>query len=456
MPKILLNELFADPTDASEMSSDSDNDVPSWVTEDTLKFSPSSIQELDSIIKEINDKLVEGTPVDLSAYPPLFVVNFRGLEFFKSFYTQEKRREVRREIKEQQVNTLYSPAVYELAGIGLGEPLDTAEKIARIKQAKRQLIAEVNQLDVDKPTKGWWSAAPVFDRPLYAHYQRYVNNYESFRNESKYKYLPVFQTQSYSLTPYISTSDNAIHAIHYATGAKASAQHNPLRPSYYDTNGFAPLRAKHPVTGYVEVIVHELHELAGKKPLRLSMLHAAKKLHIDSRILNEMETAFIGRIGKRHIVHREAIRYPSFHKRYVPSYHSNRYGIYSAQSYSRFKKLFSTNPGTASSKCTTLADKLAEHYAGKLAWIARKEVSQRKGFIVYITPEGLLTRNMFKTPLITQYRDRHDSLATQSGLNISTIYNHRLGLFFKPERTMPQASSSSSHEPEQVPSSSLR
>lgn len=458
MPKIFVKELFANPADTDEMSSDSDNDIATWVDAPAVaetarrdpKLKAKLKEELDTTINTINNKLLAGQPVDLAAFPPLFVVNYRGIEFFELFYTQEARRQARRQIREGQTDTFYASSAYQLAGLRMGEPLDTPEKIERIKRAKKQVIADMESLNRPERTHGWWGAAPAFDSPLYAHYQRYVNSYESFRRESEGRAHSVFQSLHFSATPYISTSDQAIHAVHYATGAKASAIHRPLRPSYYDDNGLAPLRAKHPVTGYVEVIFHELHEIARKKPLRLTMLHAAAKISIDTRILHEMETTFIARIGKHHIVHREPVRYPSFHREYIPGYHKERYGIASKASYSRYRRLFARPPQKDDAR-TILPDVIAEHYAGKLEKIAKELAGRRRGYIVYITPEGLLSRKPVRYEDISNYRNACGARA----IDLTAYYNGRIGLFNKSHEMSPGAAASSVPEPEPVAASSL-
>jgi len=287
----------------------------------------------------------------------------------------------------------------------------------------------MEKLRVTRATLGWWSQAPEFDTALYAHYQRYVNCYEQFRDESERKTGRAFQRLRAKKNPYVSTSDSASHAVAYALGEKAEMNHGVLRPTYSDSSAPTAFRAKHPKTGYVEIIFHELDELARKKPMFLSMLHAARKLAIKDRTLNERETTFIGSIGRRHIVHREVVRYPSFNVAYNKTYHSKRYGIESGQSYSAFKRSLTTKLAASSMRGSTLPKRLEEHYARKLEQKAKKLASKRGGFIVYLSPEGLLRAQLPTTQLIRDVRKLNQEK------DLAESFHESLGLFHRTTQT---------------------
>ena len=65
----------------------------------------------------------------------------------------------------------YSPAVYQMANLPLGTPIDTKEKKKKVREAIYALDKEFETLSKKRSDCNY-------------HYQRYVNCYESFRKES--------------------------------------------------------------------------------------------------------------------------------------------------------------------------------------------------------------------------------------------------------------------------------
>lgn len=386
----------------SDASSDSEQEYRYRTLAEPPYFNETEYKrELEKILSQINSLLQQGKTVDLSIYPPLFFVNFRGTHFFKNFFPHQTRKEIRSKIKNNLFKEgIYSPAAYELAGLPIGAPLDTPEKKQRMRESIKLLNEKMDGLGKTKNTQpAWYGKNRTHENLLLQHYQRYVNNYETFRQESEMRYYSCFQLLPSSLNPYISTADDARHAVQYALGGKTEVSQGCLRPSYTAIPA-QPERAKHPKTGYVQIIFHSLTSLARHKPFFLSHLHASKKIDIDSRLLNERETAYKAGISSKHIVHTEVLRYPSFNVAYYAGYHRVKYGIDNG-SYTRYAKLF--RPGNRV-KETTLLDKLTEHYAKQLKDKAYEIAKARGGFIVYFGLDGFLHSSLPATQIVSTGR----------------------------------------------------
>lgn len=197
MPKILVSDLVGEPGD-SDYSSDSDQEMESAPSPPrkakTVRNKSSSVvvklkMTRKQIIKEINQKLAADEDIDLKKYPPLFVVHFRGTHFFtgENFFDQEGRRTYRTRIKEQKLDqNIYSPAIFELAGLKFGQKITKKDK-PKIKAAIEKLLLTFSKLEAKKAGKAHWGTGTEHATLLDQHYQRYVNTYEEFRRESKKK-----------------------------------------------------------------------------------------------------------------------------------------------------------------------------------------------------------------------------------------------------------------------------
>ncbi len=149
----------------------------------------------------------------------------------------------------------------------MGDSIDSREKIIRIRQAQRKLSKGFTTL-ASRPAqeRSWWGKKRTHEKLLYQHYQRFVNTYSEFRTENKEKKHECYSVMPSTENPYVSTADEARHAVLYALGAKADSSHGTLRPGY-TPNG----RAKHPKVGDVHIIIHKLQNLATQQPLCLSV-----------------------------------------------------------------------------------------------------------------------------------------------------------------------------------------
>ncbi len=402
-----INELRGDPDSNSDQSSDSEQDVPG-PNHQAVNYSQSAAkrQAIENIIAEINAKLEEGAQVDLAEYPTLYVVHFRGVHFFNQYFSPQARRAIREEIKDDASvfndKNIYSPAVYEMAGLRIGEPIDTKEKRQRIKEASVELNRRFDKLEGSKAGKPWWPEKDkiAFPSLLFQHYQRFVNEYAQFREESAARRYACYKIMDVDANPYIPTADGAKHAILYALGGKAELSHGTLRPNYNDTAS-GP-RPKHPKTGYVQIFFHTLTSLKRNKPIFLSAAHANNDVAINTRQLNERETTFKAQISSRHIFHSEVVRFPSFNRPYRANYHSAKYGITTSNAYSRYKNSIDTTKGKAEK--TGLLDNIAEHYAEQLLQKAQELAEINGGYIVYLGLDGSLQLHLPPTTDISYER----------------------------------------------------
>jgi hypothetical protein len=377
-----LTSVFGNNT--SDVSSDSDQDT-------TLQYHPSYTETTtpdvlapQSLIDAINRKIENGEPFDLSTLrKPLYVVHYRGVHYFRDFFPQDDRRASRNKIQEDQDPLpILSPAVYELLRKKFGTMIIDEELS---ESAIQQIQAALDDLYCTTPTSSFWAGKKREHlNLLFRYFQRYVNNYAEFREESRAKSHDCYRSLPFTKNPFVSTADEAKHAILYALGGKSALEHGSLRPVYQDEG-----RAKHPKVGYVQTILHELTDFIHQKPLMLSALHAANAIDIKDRTLNERETAFRGVIPERNIAKTNVIRYPSLNREHETSYHKPKYGL-SKRSYN----LFSRNIVQTPKEQTGLLDNLAEHYTQQLATQTAHAVNQRKGYLVYIGLDGRLQRTM--------------------------------------------------------------
>jgi hypothetical protein len=403
--KIPLKDLQGEHSD-NAASSDSDQDACLPKIKPLINpVTEARKAEFRKILVDINAKIKKGEKVDFSKYPKLFLVHFRGTHFFKGFFSQAERRAVRQRIKTGTFKEpVYSPAVYELAGIKLGIPLTTEEQKMRMADEAKLLREKFKSLEQASEDSSWYGNSKIHDTMLYQHYQRYVNNYEEFRSESAKREHECFKMLPSKANPYVSTADEARHAVYYALGGKAETDQGCLRPAYTQIPAHRK-RAKHPKTGYVQVFLHTLENIAYESPLFLSHLHATNKIDIKGRVLNERETTFKAVISEKYIYHTKIIRYPSFNVEYNYGYHKGKYGISDKSSYSRYGKALAGAAGAGGKESQTgLLEVLADHYGNLLTLYAHQVAADNGGFIVYIGLDGLLRESMPTTRDITTTR----------------------------------------------------
>lgn len=405
---IEIIELIGDPGD-SEESSDSDQSISEDVAPPPRLRQRSGGKErrelsLDEAIQEINKLLDQGKSPNLSdpKYPKLFVGNYRGINYFEQYFPQEKRRETRQKIKQNKLKEpICAPALYELAELSLGQAIDKSAEV-RLKKAKGKLEKELTKLHQQKvefvlPSKKMNADLTYETTQFNKYYQRYVNRYERFREESEEQQVAPYTALTSTKNPFLSTSEEPRHAVLYALGGKSELSHGTCRPNYY-TKGDDALRAKHPKVGHVYIILHSLQELAESNPVFLSPLHAARKVDIDTRQLNERETTFIGYISPENIVHTEQVRFPSFNVSFSRHYHAPKYGLVQ-RGFTKYKKNIASKRGS-----TNLLDNLAAHYAEKLQQKAESIAAERGGFLVYLDINGRLRKSLPPTIEITSNR----------------------------------------------------
>lgn len=404
-----LSELITD-NDDSDKSSDSDQEYKiNRVPERNLKPSANAVSvknvKLDDVIKEINENLENDRDVDLSKYPPLYIVNFRGVHFFRNFFDKAKRKLVRKQIIETGFHeSIYSAAIYELAGLAVGESIDTEEKKSKIQKAREDIKKVFKKLEsADNKSKAWYGEKKVHTKLIYQHYQRYVNTYEEFRAESLKKEHSCYKEFPSTNNPYVSTADEAKHAVTYALGFKSTIAQGALRPSYQEDGSL-----KHPKVGYVQVILQKLGSFARYKPLMLSSLHASNIISIKYRTLNERETTFKGAISAKHIVSTAIMRFPAWNKDYNKKFHPVKYGITNnGGSYTKMKSAFK-NAASAENKIslgtTKLVDNLVTFYADSLQKKAESIVADLGGYLVYLDLDGTLRKQLPSTFSVSDTR----------------------------------------------------
>lgn len=367
---------------------------------------------IDEVIQQINAKLANNEKIDFSDYPPLFVAHYRGTHYFTQFATQAERRQVRQRIaKGKFKDTLYSPAVYELAKLKLGEPIDTVDKKQRMRAACKLLKDRFEKLEKQSAEKSWYgSNQKKYSSSLFQHYQRYVNSYREFRAESAAARHACYKTLGVKSNPYVSTADNARHAVFYALGAKAELCDGTLRPGYTQAMfkdrvkkklvDKMSVKPKHPKVGYVQVLLHPLSNFKRNKPLMLSSLQANDEIDIKTRQLNERETTFRGSISAKYIAYTKTVRFPSFNKPYQEFY-KRKYGIDSAAAFSRYTNALVSGAGN-----TGLIDVIADHYGQQLEDIARRKAEAAGGYLVYLDLDGTLKKHLPATIEITTRRNK--------------------------------------------------
>ena len=402
------SELF-NRTKNSPPSSDSEQELDNRqnISMGFSSLTTKEKRELDAILAKINKKLANGEEVDLSEYPPLFVVHYRGCHFFKTFFTPKERQETRRKIID---NTLregcYSPAVYESAGLKLGSSCTTDLEKKKMDVAIRELRERFETLSKEPPKSPGYSKVLKHERLIFSHYNRYVNSYEEFREESRKQEHKAYRTLECTTNPYVSTADHPRHAVLYALGAKAELKHGTLRPGYDET-----LKPKHPKAGYVQIFFHTLTSLKRNAPLPLSTLHASRKIAINDRLLNERETTHKAAIAAKHVVAKQIVRFPALNVSYTDGFHDAKYGLTNRQSYSRIKNSIKNK-----AERSTFISSLADHYAELLSQKALEIARKKKGFIVYLGLDGTLQREL---PTTMDVRNKDEGLYDEYQTNLS-------------------------------------
>lgn len=414
-----IKELVSNDAKDDDYSSDSDQEMKKnrKLTFSKNQAATASDNQLKAILTEINNKLENDETIDLSQYPPLFIVHYRGTHFFEQFFSQVARQNTRHKIKGNEFKeSIYSAAIYDLAELKMCEPIDTRAKIIKIRQAKKKLQQGFEKLSAKKSTEAaWWGGKDrEHEKLIHQHYQRYVNNYKEFRDESEEASHKCYTILASKKTPYISSADGARHAVLYAMGAKSELSHGSLRPAY-SKNG----RARRPKIGYVQIIFHRLEDLARHNPIFLSVLQAENKVDIKDRTLNERETTYKGWVTAKHVAHTQTVRFPSFNIEFSARYHPNKYGINKKSSFSRYKNMFEQQSGN-----TTLVDKLADHYAEQLENEARRIAEEKKGFIVYLGLDGRLHQQLPTTADVRNVRGKN-----RNGLNNHSMFNANLAKY---------------------------
>lgn len=135
-----------------------------------------------------------------------------------------------------------------------------------------------------------------------------------------------FNTAAQSVSPSFEMSDHPffsfaesdpLHSLLYAYGSKAASKkmrEDRLRPDYR-----ADLTPKNPVVGEVYVLVIPFKTLSQLPHMDVWTEYAQGRMHVDSRIVSERETTFIGQVDSEYVVLKIPVKWPSF-DRYDDSY----------------------------------------------------------------------------------------------------------------------------------------
>ncbi len=133
--------------------------------------------------------------------------------------------------------------------------------------------------------------------------------------------LPSFPLQHH---PFFSFAEgDPLHSLLYAYGSKTASEamhRDRLRPNYQRN-----LKPKNSVVGEVFMLTIPFDELTALQQMDIWSQYARGHVHIDTRIVSERETTFIGQIDQRYIVLKVAVEWPSFDC-YDSSYYQ-RFGL---------------------------------------------------------------------------------------------------------------------------------
>jgi hypothetical protein len=240
----------------------------------------SDEQKMASLLKGILDALPtqEELPSEKGA-----LAAYRGIHFKKTWSAEEYDRQLKHNLVDKLTP---STAAVVLAGGKMPDGSDV--KTEDLETAAEMVQEEVKTTLNVRKVKSWWgNKTQEFDNLFHAMLQRYINEYDRFREEITGVTVGHYNNLSFHEIPFISTSKKAIHAAMYAKGEKF------IEPGEKRTTG---------IVGRIFVYLFSMKELKKQGAVDVASLQREGKIKIDPRILHEGEVAFTGSIPGENLV----------------------------------------------------------------------------------------------------------------------------------------------------------
>ena len=299
------------------------------------KFSNLTRAEVKKYVEELNKELKTGkteADIDWSKYPSFFIFQYRGIHYFRGYFTKNQRKDHR---TTHHLNRI-APAgsVYHMCELTPGNHQMARE--SKVKEKVEVVQETFKKLEKSGPVKGYWRTTNIFGNYSDMVQQRMSNTYNSYMKDLKKPRHPAIQILSGAGIdkgyPHYATSDLPGHSLKYAYGQKKveGLTEQRLRPVFQKDG-----KRLHPYPGKVFMTIFTPLEMHQHHTRHVAGMHNRKDIKLKGTVAPERETGFTGGVDPEISFYEELLVIPSF-ETYQKNY-QEKYGI-SRRDFDSYKK----------------------------------------------------------------------------------------------------------------------
>lgn len=332
--------------------------------------------------------------LDPSKKTDYVIPHFRGIHFYKEYFTRKQRKQSIEVHRQQNAGDLpriglFSSATYEVAQCSLILPENINEQTLTtldqtLDTANQQVISAMQALQAEKrvtPCLGRGNASRDEYSSRYIEFvQRYVNSYQTLMDDMHLaptkkidgrtsqvgkKKWNILKKLKLTKLPLLSTSESLYWGLEYATALLNWDKANTHQPRQGTVAVHSPCYSsdghpRFPYLGILYVTLHSNSQLTDEISTRILDLFSENEIdtkcsspggHLKGGYLKARERVFIGGIKRDCVKLSLVIRVPSFYFTYRP-FIEKKYGI-NEQMYNKFRndlRAYGTRSGVKGSE----------------------------------------------------------------------------------------------------------
>ncbi len=342
--------------------------------------SEQALIDLRKLNHEVKEQGVVGHDFLSGLATKFFIIQWRGIHYFTTQWSQKDRREHR---QSSQIGLAqHSETVLKAAGFQTFSELSCALAEDAIRVKVQEIACDVASSLTDLRTHGpvVWRGFTYVD-PLCLLQNWYSADYTGFSDKLAQNMVEpadvFYDVLPNAGRPFVSTSDWVHHAVLYAMGEKVyrELKADRLHPRWRK-NG----RSERPYSGKVYASFHPPSDYFEQAPSHVASWLKKGLLKINNLIAAERESSFLAYLPADRVCVESVMKYASFHGAYKEHY-LMKYGL-TKELFELFKKKFIAHaPHSFERKAIEqmLADYLCSFFEQKLLSLVAHELKSQGG-----------------------------------------------------------------------------
>jgi hypothetical protein len=320
-------------------------------------------------LAHLNSELSKNpSQVNWSAYPSLFIAQYRGLHYYRKHFPTHLHREDH--IRTTHLHRIApAPAVYTMSSLAFGAHQEARETTLQDNAGKLEDFFE--NLTAEDNTR--------LQTHMSQDYAGYLSSIRSDCDSPTFRMLYSMKAQAY---PHYATSDLPKHALRYAAGCKPieTLKETRLDP-LYNSNG-AP---ENPILGKIFVCLMRPQDHAQHRIVHVS---TEQGKHLSRYVRPERETSITGAVKCQIIFFEALLRVPDFSQPYNKSI-KEEFGLSLKMFSDRKNKVIAASQRAQGDHSLNkeelefLLNPIIDHYQEKLLRLSQGESLKRGGHLVY-------------------------------------------------------------------------